>query len=199
MKTSINLKRKGDSGDSNGKGEKTLSKSTTFRKIMPSTKHATSTSVPSTKHATSTPAPSTKHATLTPAQIMPPQPSHPKPSTSQQQLNTEAPLSLKLPSLSSLRLFSQSHSETREPMLPSSSSSKNRAKLASNEVQRALNGFYFCANILESPNIGHHLKKTLNPLISLKTINNHKDISNPHLFRGCTHGDHVCSFGWQPH
>ena len=63
------------------------------------------------------------------------------------------------------------------------STSKQQAKLASNEVQWALNAFYFCESILQSPTIEHHIKKSLKPLISLKTID-HKDITNPYLFRG---------------
>ena len=58
------------------------------------------------------------------------------------------------------------------------STSKQRA----NEVRQALNAFYFCENVLQSPAIEHHIKKSLNPLI-LKTID-HKDVTNPYLFRG---------------
>ena len=55
-------------------------------------------------------------------------------------------------------------------------------KSASNEVRQAINGYNFCADILESPSTDHHLKKTLNHLTSFKTFDQ-KDITNPYLFR----------------
>ena len=79
------------------------------------------------------------------------------------------------------KTLSRSHSVTRETTPPTSS--KHSAKSVSNEVRRAFNGFYFCADVMQSPNIEHHLKNTLNPLITLKIVN-HKDITNPYLFRG---------------
>ena len=83
------------------------------------------------------------------------------------------------------RLFSWSHSETREQTpSSSSSSSRKRTKSASNEDRQALNGIYFCSDRLESLTIDHHLKKTFNLLIALKTIDNHKIVSNPYLLRG---------------
>ena len=73
---------------------------------------------------------------------------------------------------------------------PSSSSSssistKKRTKSASSEVRQPINGYYFCADTIELPSIDHDLKKTLNHLITLKTID-HKDITNPYLFRGAS-------------
>ena len=82
-------------------------------------------------------------------------------------------------------LFSRSHSETREQTLSSSSSSsRKRTKSASNEDWQALNGIYFCSGRWESLTIDHHLKKTLDPLLTLKIIDNHKIVSNSYLFRG---------------
>ena len=116
---------------------------------------------------------------------MPPQPS---PSTSQQS-NADPPLSVTLPSilpLSTLRLFSRSHSEIRGLTPPPLSSletiTRKRTKSGANEVRQAFNGFYFCAATLQSPNIDYQLKKNLNPLISFTKIN-HKDITNAYLFR----------------
>ena len=80
-------------------------------------------------------------------------------------------------------MLSRSHSETRESTPSSTTSTKKRRKSASNEVGQAINGYYFCADILESLSIDHHLKKTLNHLTSLKTIDQ-KDITNPYLFKG---------------
>ena len=96
---------------------------------------------------------------------------------------TETPLFPTLPSLSPIstsKIFPWSHSVSRETM---PSTSKQRAKSASDDVQRALNAFYFNENVLQSPTIEHHVKKSLNPLISLKTID-HKDVTNPYFFRG---------------
>ena len=52
-------------------------------------------------------------------------------------------------------------------------------------TKSASNGYYFCVDILESPSIDHHLKKILNHLTSLKTIDQ-KNITNPYLFK-CAH------------
>ena len=114
---------------------------------------------------------------------MPPQP---LPSTSQQ---SDPPLSitpLSISPLSTPKLFSRSHSEIREITPPSSSSlintTRKKTKSTSDEVRQAINGFYFWVDTLLSPNVDHHLKKTLNPLITSRKIN-HKDITNPYLFR----------------
>ena len=72
-------------------------------------------------------------------------------------------------------------------MLPSSSlinTTRKKTQSTSNEVRQAINDFYFCADAIQSPSIDHHLKKkTLNPLNTFRKIN-HKDITNPYLFRG---------------
>ena len=74
---------------------------------------------------------------------------------------TEPPLSPTLPSLSPVstpKIFSRSHSESRDPKPSSSTRKKNKS--VSNETRQVSTGLYFCADTLD-----HHLKKTLNPLI----------------------------------
>ena len=119
-----------------------------------------------------------------PAQFIPP-PQQPKNTLAHL---TEFPLSptpSPLSPISTPKLLSQSHSATRDSTSLSSSSSntQQRAKSASKEVRRALNAFYFCEDALESPTLERHEKQTLQPLAGLKTID-HKDITNPYLFRG---------------
>ena len=47
---------------------------------------------------------------------------------------------------------------------------KKQTKSASNDVRQAVNGFYFCTDLLESPDLDHQLKKSLKPLSSLKKM-----------------------------
>ena len=120
-----------------------------------------------------------------PAQITPP-PQQPRNTPSHL---TEFLLSLTPPSISPIstpKLLSRPHSVARDSILPAQSpiTIKHRARSASNEVRRAFNGFYFCQDILEQANVDHLFKKTLKPLTSLKTIDNHKDVTNPYLFKG---------------
>ena len=85
-------------------------------------------------------------------------------SHNQKNAPTQTPLTPKLPSLSPIsipKIFTRSYSEIREstqstPSLSSSTSTKKRNKSVSNEVRQALNGFYFCADTLESPSVEHH-------------------------------------------
>ena len=65
---------------------------------------------------------------------------------------------------------------------PPASSTKQQSQSASTEVRRALNAFYFCADILEPQHLDHVLKKSLEPLLSLKKIDNH-NITNPYTFK----------------
>ena len=115
------------------------------------------------------------------AQILPP----PQPKNTPTQV-METPLSPTLPSLSPIstpRLLSRAHLETREQPATLASSLRKRTKSASKEVRQPVNGYYFCTGTLETSTIDHHLKKSLKHLISFKTIND-KDITNSYLFRG---------------
>ena len=59
---------------------------------------------------------------------------------------------------------------------------QHRTKSASNEDRQGLIGLIF-ADTLDSLIIDNQLKKMLNPLISLKTIDKNQKVSNPYLFR----------------
>ena len=143
MDTSTNLKRRRDSDDSTteGEGEKKKFKKTT-QKVQQQR----------------------------PAQIIPPP---------QQAKNipvdpTKLPLSPTPPTLSPVstpKLLSRPHSATRDPTpspSPSTSGTGWRSKSASREVQEALNSFYFCQDILESPSLDRQIKALLKPLRDLK-------------------------------
>ena len=118
-----------------------------------------------------------------PAQIMPPQRS---PSKYSQHLIFDAPLSPTLPSFSPPMLFSRSRSKNRSHLLSSLSTprTRQRTKSTSNADRQGLTGIILCSDTIESLIIDHQLKITLKPLFSLKTIDNHKKVSNPYLFRG---------------
>ena len=94
------------------------------------------------------------------------------------------PTSPSLSLISTPKVLSQAHSVARDSTPRTKSPTKHHARSASNDVRRALNRFYFCQDIMESPNINHILKKTLKLLRSLTKIDNNKDITNPYLFRG---------------
>ena len=100
----------------------------------------------------------------------------------QQTKNTSTddfPLSLKSPPLSPIttpKLITRSHSVTRTTT-PPPSATKQHSQLASTEVRRATNAFYFCEDILEPQHLDHILKKALKPLLSFKKIDN-ADITN---------------------
>ena len=143
MDTSTNLKRRGDSSDSTteGEGEKKQ-----FKKTTPKTQQQR------------------------PAQIIPPQ---------QQAKNTPvdptklllSPTPPTLSPVSTPKLRSRSDSATRDPQpSPSSSTSGTgrRTKSASREVQQALNSFYLCQDILESPSLVRQIKALLKPLRDFK-------------------------------
>ena len=118
-----------------------------------------------------------------PAQIIPP----PQQAKNTPTDPTKLPLSPTPPTLSPVstpKLLSRSHSATRDPKpSPSTSGTVRRSKSASREVQQALNSFYFCQDILESPSLDRQIKSLLKPLRDLKKINQ-KDITNPYLFEG---------------
>ena len=159
-----NIKRREGSSDISGDGEKKVKNKITQSKTEPQAQP--------------------QKIVQRPAQLIPPP--QPKNTTNQP---TEIPLSPILPSISPIsnpKLFSQSYSLARYTIPPASSTvtTKHRVRSASNEFRRAHNGFYFSQEILESPNIDHHVKKSLKPLTSRKTIDKHKDITNPYLSRG---------------
>ena len=167
MDTSTNLKRRRDSGDSTTEGE---GKKKQFKKTTPKKQQR-------------------------PAQIiLPPQQAKNTPTDP-----TKLPLSPTPPTLlpvSTPKLLSRSHSATRDPKpSPSTSGTVRRSKSASREVQQALNSFYFCQDILESPSLDRQIKSLLKPLRDLKKINQ-KDITNPYLFEGAAMvTTFVCSAG----
>ena len=156
MDTSSNLKRRRDSGDSTteGEGEKKQLKKT-----------------------------AQKVQQQRPAQIIPP----PQQAKNTPVDSTKLPLSPTPPTLSPVstpKILSRSHSATRNPTpSPSTSDTGRRSKSASREVQQALNSFYFCQDILESPSLDRQIKSLLKPLRDFKKIDQ-KEITNPYLFEG---------------
>ena len=156
MDTSTNLKRRRDSGDSTteGEGEKKQLKKT-----------------------------AQKVQQQRPAQIIPP----PQQAKNTPVDSTKLPLSPTPPTLSPVstpKILSRSHSATRNPTpSPSTSGTGRRSKSASREVQQALNSFYFCQDILESPSLDRQIKSLLKPLRDFKKIDQ-KEITNPYLFEG---------------
>ena len=125
-----------------------------------------------------------KQTPSAPAQSIPLQPSHSKNVPSQHPV-IEAPLYPTLPSLSPPRLFSRPHSETRDHSSSSAPKpqTRQRIKSVSNENRQRFSALIFCTETLDSLNIDHQLKKTLNPLTSLKIIDSSKKVSTPYLFR----------------
>ena len=109
------------------------------------------------------------------AHLMPPQPSHSKHSPSQH-LNFKAPLSRSLP-----RLFSDP-----DPKINSNRQHQHVLHQTSQPQRRPTRTHrnHSVYKKIESPISDHQLKTTLKPLSTLKMIDNHKNVSNPYLFRG---------------
>ena len=187
METTTNLKRRRDSGDAEKEGEKkqlkTNSPKPEKQKPQPLQPQQPAPQRPAEKpkrpeQNSQQPEKTTHPPTQRPAQIIP-LPQQPKSTPIK---HPKIPLHPTLPSLSSIstpKQFTRSHSETRSPSPSPSTAQKKRTKSASNQLRQAVNGFYFCSDLLEAPNLDHHLKKALKPLSSMKKINE-KDITNPY-------------------
>ena len=166
METTFNLKRRRDSGDTEKEGKNTAQATGTRKKTLPPPQR--------------------------PAQIIPP-PQHTPENP------TKPPLSPTPPTLSPIstpKLLSRSHSATKDPQpSPSTSGTVRRSRSASRDVQQALNSFYFCQDILESPTLDRQIQNLLKPLRDLKKVDQ-KDITNPYLFKGAAMvTTFVCSAG----
>ena len=193
METTTNLKRKRDSGDTEKEGEKkqlkTNSPKPEKQKPQPLQPQQPAPQRPAEKQQPKRPEQNPKQPEKNthpppqrPAQISP-TPQQPKSTPNK---HPKTPLHPTLPSLSPIstpKQFTRSHSETRSPSPSPSTSQKKRTKSASNQFRQAVNGFYFCSDLMESPNLDHQLKKALKPLSSMKNIDQ-KDITNPYLFKG---------------
>ena len=165
MDYSINLKRRRDSGDSiTEEGGKNIKKPPQVK-----AKQSQTPSSPKPKG----------EKNIRPAQIIPPQQSTPAHISG-------FPLSPKTSSLSPIttpNLLFRSQSATRESTPPASSSvEKQRSRSTSNEVRRALTAYHFCEDILQPQNLDHVVKKSLKPLLSLRTVDK-LEITNPYLLQ----------------
>ena len=205
METTTNLKRRRDSGDTEKGGEKKQLKTNSpkpekqkpqpLQPQQPAPQRPAE--KPQPKRPEQNPQQPEKNTHLPPqrpAQIIPP-PQQPKSTPNK---HPQTPLHPTLPSLlpiSTPKQFTRSHSETRSPS--PSPSQKKRTKSASNQLRQAVNGFYFCSDLMESPNLDHQLKKSTQTSIIHE---NHRSKGHYQsiLIQGCSHGDHLCPFAWRP-
>ena len=118
---------------------------------------------------------------------------------SQEQSSTPI-FSLTLPCLSSLsplRLFSLSHSASRQSKNPSDSSkTRHRAKSTTTEDRQGIPGFSLSSVESEELPADFQPRRLLKSLINLDTIGKKVASSQPLPIQRCTHSDHLCSLDW---